>query len=95
MASPLLHSPQPWTYTEDELFYHIKDATGAPIGALCKSSARRFAQGNLCLLLASPDVMEALRTQPAYGEDWKKKLRNAFACASGIVEHFLPARKKK
>lgn len=95
MSSPALHSPQPWTYTEDALFYHIKDAAGKPVGALCKNGAGRFALGNLCMVLAAPEIMEALRTQPAYGDDWKKRLRNAYACASGIVEHFLPARKKK
>lgn len=92
---PAVHSPAPWTFTEDELFYHVKDATGAPIAAVCKNTVPKHAQANLLAILSAPDVLASLRTQPAYSDDWKTKVRNAYACASGLVTHFLPARKKK
>lgn len=90
-----LLSPAPWGYSEDALVYHIKDATGNPVAVVCKNACPRHAEANLLAILAIPDVLEALRKQPAYGEEWKKKLREAYACASGLVEHFLPARNRK
>jgi hypothetical protein len=89
-----LLSPHPWTYTEDALCYYVRDAKGQPIGVLFKGG-RRHAESNLAAVLALPDLLEGFRTQPAYGELWKKKLREAYACASGLVDHFLPARKRK
>jgi len=88
------HSPAPWVYTEDELFYHLKDANGNPIGSVCKNATRVHAEANLLAILSAPEMISALRKQPAYGDDWKEGVRKAFACATGIVEHFLPGRKK-
>ena len=92
---PDVHSHAPWKFSEDALFYYLHDAAGKPIAVVNKNAVgEERARGNLLAMLAAPDVLEALRTQPAYGDDWKKKVRNAYACASGLVEHFLAARKK-
>jgi len=92
MAKP--HSPYPWTYKEDALFYTVFDANGVQLAVVSKNT-NRLAEGNLLAVLAAPDVLEALRRQPAYGDEWKRRLREAYACASGLVESFLPARKRK
>lgn len=92
---PELLSPGPWTYREDKLFFYVHDASGAMIASVSKNTVPRYALGNLLVILAAPELLEGLRAQPAYSDDWKKKVRQAYACAIGLVEHFLPARKRQ
>ena len=91
---PSPHSPHPWTYREDALSYYVLDANGVHVAAVSKNT-NRLAEGNLLAILTAPDVLEALRCQPAYGDVWKRRLREAYACASGLLETYLPARKRK
>lgn len=91
---PKVHSPAPWTYKEDQLFYFVFDKDGVQIAQVSKNTSR-LAEGNLLAIIAAPDVLEALRRQPAYGDEWKRRLREAYACALGLLETFLPARKRK
>ena len=89
------HSPAPWTYREDILCYYVLDAKGEQVAIVMKNANKLHGLPNLHAILAVPDLLQALRRAPAYSDDWKQNLRHAYSCACGIVDSFLPARKKK